>query len=106
MNRCPHCGQPIRTKRLTRQEWRIFCLLGKQRRYGKRRLQSIDAKRRTKALAETMSLTERTIKAHAQGLYVKLQLDENRDRRVLAGLYYNYELFQIGLRALHMLPSD
>jgi hypothetical protein len=84
----------------------VFSLLGKQRRYGKRRLQSVDAKRRTKALAETMELTEHTIKAHARGLYVKLQLDENRDRRVLAGLYYNYELFQIGLCALNMLPLD
>jgi hypothetical protein len=101
---CPSCGQLIRNRqRLTRQEWRVFTLLGKRRSYGKRKLKVM---RKLKVVGDKMDLTERTIKAHSQSLYRKLQIDETRDRRILAGIYFNCELLREGLRALDMLPLN
>jgi DNA-binding NarL/FixJ family response regulator len=56
-------------------------------------------------IAKRVGITERTVKAHLNGIYQKVEVPHNGPylKRVKLACLWNCELFQIGLKALGLV---
>jgi|SRR5580658_8611986 DNA-binding NarL/FixJ family response regulator len=88
MRQCPACGARIRLE-LTREELRVTALLGEGF--------------HVKDIAQELRKAARTVKGQLRSVYIKLGLmDERRLPYVRLAVWWNCELFQLGLRELGM----